>query len=180
MAEVADLEEQARSLHQPGWGTVTPAEADTPDIEELEARREVLAEAAGTARPVSEGDLERLRDRQAALGRRVAALEAKLGAYGDPGAIADLQQALLARFTSAAQAGPGDDPIPMVLDEVFLRVPPDRTWDLLDLVLRLAERHQVIYLTEEAFVAAWARQRALDGSITLLETDSGTEATQPI
>ena len=179
-AELADLEEQARSLHQPGWGTVTPAEADTPDIEELEARREVLAEAAGTARPVSEADLERLRDRQAALGRRVAALEAKLGAYGDPGAIADLQQALLARFTSAAQAGPGDDPLPMVLDEVFLRVPPDRTWDLLDLVLRLAERHQVIYLTEDAFVAAWARQRALDGSITLLETDSGTEAAQPI
>lgn len=125
-------------------------------------------------------DLDRLRDRQSALGRRVSTLEAKLGTYGDPGAIADLQQGLLARLTAAAQAGPGGDPIPVVLDEVFLRVPPDRTWDLLDLVLRLAERHQVIYLTDDAFVAAWARQRALDGSITLLETDSGAEAAQPI
>lgn|GEM_PF-2149069 len=174
-AEVQELEGQAAALHRPGWGTVTAAEADTPDVEELEARREVLAEALGTAPPVSEADLDRLRDRRSALGRRMAALEAKLGAYGDPGAIADLQQGLLARLTAAAHAGPGGDPIPMVLDEVFLRVPPDRTWDLLDLVLRLAERHQVVYLTGDAFVAAWARQRALDGSITLLETDTDPE-----
>ncbi|MFP5256294.1 MAG: hypothetical protein ACLGI8_10650 [Acidimicrobiia bacterium] len=177
-AEVEDLEAQAAALHRPDWGAVTAAEAEAPDVEQLEARRELLTEALGTARAVSEVDLDRLRDRQSALGRRVATLEAKLGTYGDPGAIADLQQGLLARLTAAAQAGPGGDPIPVVLDEVFLRVPPDRTWDLLDLVLRLAERHQVIYLTDDAFVAAWARQRALEGSITLLETDSGAEATQ--
>ncbi len=174
--ERQDLEAQATALHQPGWGAVSPDEADTPDVEELEARREVLAAAVGTARPVTEVDLDRLRDRQIALERRVAALEAKLGVYGDPGAIADLQQALLAQLTAAAQAGPGGDPVPVVLDEVLLRVPPDRSWDLLDLVLRLAERHQIVYLTGDAFVAAWARQRALDGSITLLETDSDAEA----
>jgi hypothetical protein len=57
----------------------------------------------------------------------------------------------------------------VVLDEVLQRVPADRTWDLLDLLLRLAEHQQLIYLTDDAFVAAWARQRAIDGTITLLE-----------
>lgn len=175
-AELQDLEAQAAALHQPDWGAVGAGEADAPDVDELEARRDALTAALATIRPVSASDLDRLRDRRAALGRRVSALEAKLGAYGDPGAIAELQQGLVARLTAAAQAGPGGDPIPVVLDEVLLRVPPDRCWDLLDLVLHLADRHQVIYLTGDAFVAAWARQRALDGSITLLETEPDTEA----
>jgi hypothetical protein len=108
----------------------------------------------------------------AAVERRVAALEARLGgpsANGDPGAIADMQQHLLAHLTKAAQAGPDGDPVPVILDEVFHRVPADRKWDLLDLLHRLAEKHQVIYLSDDAFVAAWARQRAGDGAITLLE-----------
>jgi hypothetical protein len=57
----------------------------------------------------------------------------------------------------------------MFLDEALLRVPADRKWDLLDLLLRLAERHQLVYLSDDAFVAAWARQQAADGNITLLE-----------
>lgn len=179
-ADLARLTQLAGTLRQPDWETVTSDEAATPDVEELEARRDVVTAALGGAQLTTEVDLDRLADRQAAVARRVAALEARLGTNGDPGAIADLQQSLLARLTAASQAGPGGDPVPVVLDEVLARVPPDRTWDLLDLVLRLAERHQVIYLTDDAFVAAWARQRALDGSITLLETDSGAETPQPI
>jgi hypothetical protein len=179
-ADLARLTGLAGSLRQPDWDTVTADEAATPDVEELEARRDVVTAALGGSQMTTEVDLDRLADRQAAVARRVAALEARLGTNGDPGAIADLQQGLLARLTAASQAGPGGDPVPVVLDEVLARVPPDRSWDLLDLVLRLAERHQVIYLTDDAFVAAWARQRALDGSITLLETDSGAETPQPI
>jgi hypothetical protein len=131
----------------------------------------VVAELGGTS---TEVDVDRLADRHAAVERRVASLEARFGARtnGDPGALADLQQALLGRLTAAGQAGPAGDPVPVVLDEAFQRVPPDRSWDLLDLLLRLAERHQMIYLTDDAFVAAWARQRALDGSITLLEPEA--------
>lgn len=179
-ADLARLTDLAGTLRQPDWETVTADEAATPDVEELEARRDVVTAALGGSHMTTEVDLDRLADRQAAVARRVAALEARLGTNGDPGAIADLQQGLLARLTAASQAGPGGDPVPVVLDEVLARVPPDRTWDLLDLVLRLAERHQVIYLTDDAFVAAWARQPSLDGSITLLETDSGAETPQPI
>jgi len=178
-AELAELTERAARLRRPEWDSVTAAEAEAPDIASLEARREQLVTALGTAPP--QADVERLTDRHAALERRVAALEARLGsgANGDPGALADLQQALLAHLTAAAQAGPSGDPVPVVLDEPFLRVPADRTWDLLDLLLRLAERHQLIYLTDDAFVAAWARQRALDGSITLLAPAPDGE-TEPV
>ena len=110
----------------------------------------------------------RLADRQAALERRVMALEARHGGHdanGDPGAVADIQQHLLGRLTKAATAGPHGDPLPVLLDEVFLRVPAERKWDLLDLLYRLSERHQLIYLSDDAFVAAWARQCA-GGSLT--------------
>jgi len=169
-AEILELQNAAAQLRRPEWATVTAADAEAPDVAELEARRAELVDALTAAR--ADVDIDRLADRHAAVERRVTALEARLGGYdvnGDPGAIADIQQHLLAHLAKASQAGPDSDAVPVVLDEVFLRVPADRTWDLLDLLLRLAERHQLIYLTDDAFVAAWARQRALDGAITLLE-----------
>lgn len=168
--ELLQLQAMAARLHRPEWDAVTAAEASSPDIAELEARRNELATEVAAGR--AEVDVERLADRQAAVERRVAALETRLGgpaANGDPGAIADMQQHLLAHLTTASQAGPDGDPVPVILDEVFHRVPADRKWDLLDLLHRLAEKHQVIYLSDDAFVAAWARQRASDGAITLLE-----------
>lgn len=168
-AELRELEEAAGRLRRPEWSGVTPAEADTPDIPDLEERREKLVRRLEEARPSI--DVARLADRHAAGERRVTALEAKLGGYdvnGDPGAVADLQQHLLGHLTKAAQAGPHQDPVPVLLDEVLQRVPAERKWDLLDLIHRLSERHQVVYLSDDAFVAAWARQ-CPDGAITLLE-----------
>lgn len=169
-AEHSALEARARSLHRPEWSAVTAADAEAPDLEALEQERAALL--GDVAEPVSDLDVERLADRQAAISRRVASLEARYGgndANGDPGALADIQQHLLARLAAAGEAGPLDDPVPMVLDEAFLRVPADRKWDLLDMLLRLAERHQLIYLSDDAFVAAWARQQAADGRVILLE-----------
>jgi hypothetical protein len=169
-AELLELQEAAANLRRPEWATVTAADAVTPDIPELEARRSELVSELMAAH--AEVDVDRLADRHAAVERRVASLEARHGGHdinGDPGAIADMQQHLLAHLATASTAGPDGDPVPVVLDDVFLRVPADRKWDLLDLLHRLAELHQLVYLSDDAFVAAWARQRALDGTITLLE-----------
>ncbi|MGH9086257.1 MAG: hypothetical protein ACRDYW_12470 [Acidimicrobiales bacterium] len=168
--EIEELQAAATTLRRPEWATVTAADAATPDIGELEERRTIVLDELTAVR--GDVDIERLADRHAAVERRVASLEARLGGHGassDPGAIADIQQHLLAHLATASQAGPDGDPVPVVLDDALQRVPADRKWDLLDLVLRLAERHQLVYLSDDAFVAAWARQRALDGAITLLE-----------
>ena len=166
-AELVTLQAAAGRLKRPEWASVSPSEAEAPDIEELEERRaKVLAELGEEQ---SEVDIVRLADRQAALERRVTSLEARHGVHeanGDPGAVADMQQHLLGRLTRAAAAGPQGDPVPAVLDEVFLRVPAERKWDLLDLLHRLSERHQLIYLTDDPFVAAWASQK--DGEVSLL------------
>jgi hypothetical protein len=168
-AELAELQDTAARLRQPEWAAVTAAEAAAPDIAEIEARRDEVVQELARVR--AEVDIDRLADRHAAVERRVSALEARDREAGgsDPSAIADIHQHLVARLTVAAQAAPHGDPVPVVLDEVLARVPADRTWDLLDLLLRLAEHQQLIYLTDDAFVAAWARQRAIDGTITLLE-----------
>lgn len=170
-AELDELQEAARRLRRPEWSTVTAAEAATPDIGELEERRAKLLGTLSAVRP--EVDVDRLTDRQAALERRVAALEARNGhdvSRGDAGAAADIQQHLLTRLTKASQAGPHGDPVPALLDEVFVRVPAERKWDLLDLLLRLSDRHQLVYLSDDPFVAAWARQCA-PGSLMLLEPE---------
>jgi uncharacterized protein YhaN len=168
-AELEQLQETVRRLRRPEWSTVTSAEAEAPDIGELEERHEKLLVALAAVRE-EEVDVVRLTDRHAALERRVVALEARHGGHdanGDPGAVADIQQHLLGRLTKAAQAGAHADAVPALLDEVFLRVPAERKWDLLDVLYRLSERHQLIYLTDDPFVAAWAQQCATD-TITLL------------
>lgn len=169
-AELRELEASAQRLRRPEWGKVTAAEAATPDVEELEERRAELA--ARLAKGRGEVDIERLADRHAAIERRVAALDARHGGHdvlGDPGALAEIHERLTARLARAASAGAHGDPLPLVLDEVFMRVPAERMYDMLDRLQELAEDHQLVYLSDDAFVAAWARQQAAAGTITLLE-----------
>jgi hypothetical protein len=176
-AELGELEAIAQKLKRPEWGAVTAADADAPDIPELERRREKVQAKLDEVRP--EVDVERLADRHSAAERRVASLAAKHSGHdvlSDPAAVADIQHHLLARLTAAAQAGPLGDPVPVVLDEVLQRVPPDRTWDLLDLLYRLSERHQLLYLSDDPFVAAWARQHAGTGTVMLLEPEPESES----
>jgi hypothetical protein len=80
-----------------------------------------------------------------------------------------VHQRLVARLARARHHGPDREPVPAVLNEVFGALPPDIAWDLLDMVERLSERAQVVYLTDDAFVRAWARQRAEEGAISFLD-----------
>lgn len=169
-AELAEMERTVAALRRPEWATVTPADAAAPDIADLEAREAELREQLEATR--AEVDVARLTERRSALERRVGALEARHGAdapCADPAAISGIRDHLLAHLTKAGCAGPAGDPVPVVLDDVLLRVPADRKWDLLDLLHRSARGQQLIYLSDDAFVAAWARQRAEAGAITLME-----------
>lgn len=170
--ELEAQQQLAARLHRPDWDSVTAAEADQPDVNDLAERRVELQCALAEARPSI--DLRRVADRQDALQRRVAALEAKhsseVDPSGDPGAVADIQKHLADRLAQAAKAGPHGDAVPALLDEVLDRVPVDRKYDLLDHLYRMSESHQLVYLTDDAFVAAWARQQA-EGTVILLEPE---------
>ena len=116
-------------------------------------------------------DVEHLADRKAAVERRVSILECSSdggmssGPYVDTD---DVQRQLLARLT-AARKGAGEESLPVLLDEPLVRIRGDRKWELLDLVERIAEKAQVVYLTDDHDVVIWARRRAAGGSLALLE-----------
>jgi uncharacterized protein YhaN len=116
-------------------------------------------------------DYERLQDRRDAMERRIAALESQFDDSPEStiAQVADVQQYLVAHLTKAGHCGPDDESVPVLLDEAFLRIAPERKWELLDMLRRLGERTQLIYLTDDPFVSAWARRRASAGLITLLE-----------
>jgi len=170
--DLVRVQGEVSRLRRPEWASVEPADAAGPGVEELVARQ-----AGVRAQLEQEGDdvvvdAERLKDRQAAMERRVAALETQADS-DHPGStiaqVADVQQYLVAHLTKAGHCGPNDESVPVVLDDPFLRIAADRKWELLDMLRRLGEKTQLIYLTDDPFVAAWARRRASAGLITLLE-----------
>ena len=169
-ADLAALEVEVRRLERPEFGTVRPAEADELDVGSLLAERQRVQAQLAVDEPML-AELDRVADRHAAMERRVAALVQANGA-GDAESLADLaelHQLVLAHLTTAAHVGPRGEPVPVLLDEPFVRVPAERKWELMDLLCRLGEKTQLLYVTDDPFVGAWARRRADAGAILLLE-----------
>ena len=172
--DITQLQNEARRLRRPEWASVQASDAEDPDVEALIARRRELQAELDSSDGDREQtvDVERLADRHSAMERRVAALESQAdggGAESTIAQVADVQQYLLAHLTKAGHCGPNDESVPVVLDEPFLRIAAERKWELLDMLRRLGEKTQLVYLTDDPFVGAWARRRASAGLITLLE-----------
>jgi hypothetical protein len=170
--ELSELEARARNEHRPEWGSsVAPMDEDEPDVEELGRRRENTAHAYEMAAKLVP-DVDLLADRRNAVERRVAVLESSLGDVPSASPLLetpDIEQLLLARVIAARNAGPGGEVLPVLLDEPFLRLRGDSKWAMLDLVERLAEKTQMIYLTDDVDVVVWARRRSALGVLALLE-----------
>lgn len=85
---------------------------------------------------------------------------------------ADLTHALLRRLAQVRSLGAGGESLPIFLDEPFTRVPTELKPELLGVLLDASQRQQVIFLTEDEDVAAWARLEALAEHLTLVEPAS--------
>lgn len=85
---------------------------------------------------------------------------------------ASLSRALTARLAQQARAGAGQEPLPLVLDEPFDGLPDGVVRELLELVLA-TDGVQVILLTEDAAITAWAQQRAGTGRLAVLTPNPG-------
>jgi hypothetical protein len=82
---------------------------------------------------------------------------------------ADLTHALLRRLSQVRSLGAGGESFPIFLDEPFTRVPKELKPELLGVLLDASQKQQVIFLTEDEDVAAWARLEALAEHLTLVE-----------
>jgi hypothetical protein len=163
------------------------------ELLEGQASRDRLAQAAAAHRRAAIAWQELVGEVSVewALGNRgrIEATARRLAAAGDPDvdlpsletAIepAEVAQALIARMTDLRHAGRGGEGVPLVLDEPFSACEPSvKAW-LLELVGRAAGTPQVVLLTDDPDVAAWARVEALAGHLAVIEpapVDSQSEA----
>ena len=83
----------------------------------------------------------------------------------------ELARVLVTRLAEArALAGEG---MPLLLDDPFQQLDPSVKPLLLELLGRSAGEPQIVFLTEDEDVAAWARLEALTGEVALIEPRSG-------
>jgi uncharacterized protein YhaN len=80
----------------------------------------------------------------------------------------EAEMVLLGRFAQTRRVGPDAEPIPVLVDDALAAFPRHDKWRLLDLVARLGEASQVVYLTDDEETLEWARSRSVKGSIGLL------------
>ncbi len=141
---------------------VAPPTDEADPAARLLARRRASLRARMAELP-DDAEVAATRRRLAAVADRLARLE------GGPGA--DVERTRRALLGRVAQLRPdGVTAIaPLVLDEALVGLAPDDLLDLLELVVRVAERTQVVLLTGEPAVATWARHRAAGGQLRLIE-----------
>jgi hypothetical protein len=147
-----------------------PVEDETDRVARLvedRARAVTEAEAAGRGLP----DIDRLADRREALSRRVAILETSAGTGPLLVAAEEAEMVLLGRFAQTRRVGPEAEPVPVLVDNALTAFPRHEKWRLLDLLARLGEASQVVYLTDDEETLDWARSRSVNGGVGLLASE---------
>jgi hypothetical protein len=132
----------------------------------VEERARVVAEIESAGRGLP--DVDRLGDRREALARRVAILETSAGTGPLLVAAEEAEMVLLGRFAQTRRVGPEAEPIPLLVDDALAAFPRHDKWRLLDLLARLGEASQVVYLTDDEETLDWARSRAAKGGLSVL------------
>jgi len=125
------------------------------DLRRLHAERIRLAQALQRAER-NLPDVAELAGKQSALDHDVAALEASLSA-GRP--LVSAREAELLLVGRAAEAGRNDrrrEPLPLVIDDALSPFGPVDKRRLLEVVARLHDKTQIIYLTDDPDTLAWA------------------------
>lgn len=82
---------------------------------------------------------------------------------------AELAHWLAARFTALRRVGPTGESLPLILDDPLVDVDPGVKQWILELIGRSAGSPQVVYLTSDPDVAAWARLESMTGNLSVLE-----------
>lgn len=161
--------------------TSTPSEMTLPAVAEQESeaeqqarqrRREELRAELAALTPVDLAELQRRHDE---LSRQLASLGLDLGL---PSSTIDLDAdgrlvSTLVRLRPNWPGTPGD-PMPALLDEPFGGVPADALNGVLSLLVEVGDATQVVLLTGDPAVVAWARGEADRGVLSLLEPSPET------
>jgi hypothetical protein len=81
----------------------------------------------------------------------------------------DLAQSLVTRLADLRHAGTTGEGLPLILDEPLSGLDAAVKQWVLELVARSAGQPQVVFLTEDPDIAAWARLEAIAGHLSVIE-----------
>lgn len=93
----------------------------------------------------------------------------------DLGAV--LAEELVVRLAEARRLGSSGESFPLVLDDPFIDFDSSVKPALLEMLVEASHRQQVVLLTEDQDVAAWARLEAITGALSVVEPADGESAT---
>jgi hypothetical protein len=111
---------------------------------------------------------------------RILSTAARLREAGGPSEVSaaepgDLAQALIERMTELRHIGARGSTLPLLLDEPLAGATlAVKTW-MLELIARSAGSPQVVYLTDDPDVAAWARMESISGDLAVIEPAPANE-----
>lgn len=165
LGELQELEAEAAERRRPQWADLTlddlDAVATADDLEVLRRTRDELTRRAAEIREVGRS-LAQVVEQHEAARRRLATLEERAAEDHQPAAVVE---ALASRLAAAASAGDGAG-LPCVLDGAVRGLDAAT----LDRLLLGRDGHpQLIVLADDPALVAWARERAADGALRLLE-----------
>jgi hypothetical protein len=166
-AEITRLAIDVEQRQRIGWDVLRAPEGPPADRAQLMDERRALSERlSGTRRP-DLGDIDR---RAGVATERVRMLESERSSLAE-GPTA-LRRRLADRIGRTTWIGPDEEALPLVIDDAFIELDPGELFKLLDMIVRLSVRTQIVLLTSDATVARWARREAEDGVISLFEADA--------
>jgi hypothetical protein len=88
-------------------------------------------------------------------------------------ATADVSHTLSRRLSAIRDLGDGSETFPVFLDDPFVHLESGSKPALLEQLVAASTRQQLIYLTADPDIAAWARVEALTNEISLIEPGMG-------
>jgi hypothetical protein len=164
-AELAEARVALAAHGRPEWDD-RPATIDAPLPDRqplLEERARLFEEAYGIERSLP--DVGRIQDKREVLVRHIATLEAASRTGSLPKSVEEAEMVLLGRVADARRAGPGGEAVPILVDDAFAAFGAEDRCDLLDLLSRLAETTQIVYLTDDRLTLEWASARGEQGDV---------------
>ena len=165
-AEIAELGATVARHRRLSWDlTPDPTEAPADPARQMDRRR-ALAEQLASTRGPDLGDVQR---RATLAAERVRILEEERTALTEgPTAV---RRRVADRIARTTFLGETEEALPLIIDDALVDVGAGELFKLLDLIVRLSSRTQIVLLTSDATIAKWARREAAHGIVTLLETD---------
>lgn len=171
--DAAQRDQFLETLHRATLGAEAGSELRYTDdggmryiVRRSSGRRRIAFEDTAAARALGDPSLPGPED----LPRLTQITAADLaGAAGDLSSVPLIIERLIGWLGRARSAGTRGRPSLAVLSEPLSGLDADQTWDLLDALERLGQIVQIVYLTGDATVTAWAREREITDSLILID-----------